>query len=408
MGPLILIAALLAVDAPQFQVQSIDGRTVAGALVRLDAQEVVIKAADGERTFKLSDVRLIDPTDSSAKSASATAKPDSGATKPAEPPVTVETLDGTRLFGFEFEAAKGVARLRLASGETVGIPTKFIHRVDFLLGSKPAAWPELPKDAAADLIVVQKKDAVDLVEGVIGDVTADSVKFSVEGDVVPVKRAKVVGLVYFHSSQAESLPAVAAIVENKTGSKLSASSVTLANGELAITTTFGATIDWPLASVRSIDYSSSRLTYLSDLPPDSSEWTPLLDFGKQSEAISQFYKPRFDRALDGGGLSIGTTTFRKGVAMAARTVLEYKIAGRGRRFRATAGIDDSVHGAGSVLLTIAGDGKTLYSGKITGRGTAVELNLDVSSVKRLRIVADFGGGADVGDYLDLGDARIVK
>ena len=45
--------------------------------------------------------------------------------------------------------------------------------------------------------------------------------------------------------------------------------------------------------------------------------------------------------------------------MAARTVLEYKIAGRGKQFRATAGIDDSVHGAGNVKLTIEGDGKVL-------------------------------------------------
>jgi hypothetical protein len=138
------------------------------------------------------------------------------------------------------------------------------------------------------------------------------------------------------------------------------------------------------------------------------DWTPLFDFGKQTEALSQFYKPHFDRGLDGGSLSIGGKPYRKGVAMAARTILEYRIGGRGREFRATAGIDDSVHGAGSVQLTIEGDGKTLYTGKITGREPAADLNFDVSGVKRLRIVADFGGGTDVGDYLDLGDARIVK
>jgi hypothetical protein len=151
------------------------------------------------------------------------------------------------------------------------------------------------------------------------------------------------------------------------------------------------------------------MVYLSDLSPDSSDWTPFFDFGGRTDAVAQFYKPRFDRGLDGGTLSIDNgKTFRKGVAMAARTVLEYKIAGRGKQFRAVAGIDDSVHGGGNVKLTITGDGKTLYTGKITGRDKPVELNFDVSEVKRLRIVADFGGGADVGDYLDLGDARIVK
>ena len=45
---------------------------------------------------------------------------------------------------------------------------------------------------------------------------------------------------------------------------------------------------------------------------------------------------------------------------------------------------------------------------MTGHDKAGDLSFDVSGVKRLRIVADFGGGPDVGDFLDLGDARIVK
>jgi endo-alpha-N-acetylgalactosaminidase len=124
--------------------------------------------------------------------------------------------------------------------------------------------------------------------------------------------------------------------------------------------------------------------------------------------VADFYKPRFDSARDGGPLSIGGKTYRKGVALIPRTVLEYKIAGRGREFRASVGMDDSVHGAGHLQLEIEGDGQKLYSGRISGHDKPLELNLNVSNVKRLRIVADFGGGADVGDYLDLGAARIVK
>jgi hypothetical protein len=412
MGLLILIAALLANETPQFQVETVDGASVVGTLVRLNGQEAVV----GDRTFKLSDVRFMGalptnaaPTNATPSAGTQSSGSGTSSSKPSETStVVLETLDGAHLSGIGYEVTKGVARLKLSASETIDVPTKYIHRVDFSLGGKSGAWPELPKDAAGDLIVVQKKDAIDLVEGVVGDVTADTVQFSVEGDIVPVKRTKVVGLIYFHASQANSPPDATAIVENTAGWKLSAKEVALADGKLAITTTFGATLSWPLESVRAIDFSPSRMVYLSDLSPDSSDWTPLLDFGKQTEALSQFYKPRFDRALDGGSLSIGGKPFRKGVAMAAHTVLEYKIGGRGREFRATAGIDDSVHGAGSVKLTIDGDGKTLYTGKITGREKPADLSFDVSGVKRLRIIADFGGGADVGDYLDLGDARIVK
>ena len=84
------------------------------------------------------------------------------------------------------------------------------------------------------------------------------------------------------------------------------------------------------------------------------------------------------------------------------------MSGKGKRLKALAGIDDSVREAGSARLIITGDGKTLYDGKILGRDEPVDLDLDVAGVKRLNIVVDFGEGLDVGNYLDLADARIVK
>ena len=276
---------------------------------------------------------------------------------------------------------------------------------------KAGRWPELPKDAAGDLIVVQKKEAVDLVEGIVGDVTAETVQFSVDGDVVPVKRAEVVGLVYFHSQRlAMRAGDRGDRRKSRPAGRSGRQKLPWSMERFAVTTTFGGTLAigrWN--AVPSIDFSPSRMVYLSDLPPESAEWTPCLDFGKRTETLSQFYKPQvrlFARRRH--RCSIGGKTYRKGVAMAARTVLEYKIAGRGqavsrhrrdRRF----GPRRRQHQA-----DVEGDGKNLYTGKITGHDKPADLKFDVSGVKRLRIMADFGGGADVGDYLDLGDARIVK
>ena len=100
--------------------------------------------------------------------------------------------------------------------------------------------------------------------------------------------------------------------------------------------------------------------------------------------------------------------YPKGLAIPSRTSLTYKITGKGKRLKAVAGIDDGVREAGGVHLVISGDGKTLYDGKIVGRQDPVDLDLDVSAVKRLNILVDFGEGLDVGNYLDLCDARIVK
>jgi len=422
MGLLVLIAATLAVGGPIFRVETFDGHAAEGVLAELNDQSLVFDIAHGPFKLadkggarpgpinKFADVRFIEavpksPTDPSQYTSADAEKPKA----PLAPTVIVETLDGSRLPGFSFEAAKGIAQVKLDTGDSVELPTKFLRRVEFRPEGKPATWPELPKDAAGDLIVVQKKEAADLVEGVAGDVTADTVKFSVEGDVVPVKRAKVIGLVFFHLQQENVLEPTKVIVDASADWRLHGTHVALADGKLVTTTTFGAKIARPLDSISRIDFSPSRMDYLSDLPVDNVEWTLFMhDLAVKSEAVSRFYKPRFDRGLDGGPLMIGGTKYQKGVAIAARTVLDYKIAGRGRQFRARAGIDDSVHGGGSVKLSIEGDGKSLYSGEISGRGSPVDLNLDVSGVKRLRIIADFGGGTKVGDYLDLGDARIVR
>ncbi len=95
MGLLILIAAFMAVDVPQFQVQH--GRRPVGrcALAQLNGQEVVLKTAAGDRTYKLSEVRFVGPPLAAeaavGKTASAAGQlPKSGET----PAVVLETLDG--------------------------------------------------------------------------------------------------------------------------------------------------------------------------------------------------------------------------------------------------------------------------------------------------------------------------
>jgi hypothetical protein len=199
------------------------------------------------------------------------------------------------------------------------------------------------------------------------------------------------------------------VLDDVGGARLQGKSVVLGdNGQLQIVATFGPKLSWPLDTLRRLDFSTSRMTYLSELTPDATDFTPYLDFGKQAASLAQFYQPRRDRCLDGGPLRLNRTVYAKGLSIASRTSLSYKIAGKGQRFRALAGIDDSVGGAGAVRLQITGDGKKLFEGKIAGRDKPVDLDLDVAGVRRLNILVDFGEGLDVGNYLDLCDARIVK
>jgi hypothetical protein len=407
MAAFLLFAAAFVADAKQFQVTALDGQTVTGTLVELSDKQIVLQTGGPTKTFTSAQVRFIVPVDDkSALRASGRAPGELG----KRPAVWVETIDGSRISGATFTVTKGSAELMLTTGTTLKLSTKAIRLVEFAAsdGSLPTWVSDLKSDQAGDLLVVRKRDVIDYVEGAAGDVNDGTVNFSVDNENVTVTRARVAGIVYLHPPGNPELPEPACVYEDATGWRIKAMSVALANGELKIVTTFGAELTRPLESLKLLDFSPGRMIYLSGLPIASSEWTPLVDFGKQADSMPKFYRAREDRGLDTDALQVSGKTYPKGIAIPARTALVYKIAGKGKRFKALAGIDDSVHETGAVRLVISGDGKTLFDGRIVGREPPVDLDLDVSGVKRLNILVDFGEKLDVGNYLDLCDARIVK
>ncbi len=405
MGLLLLLLAAVAGDPPQFTISTLDGRSVAGSVSALTDQQLTVLQKGTPTTFQLAEIRSLTAAES------ASGKPRDLAMEAAKKaPIWLETVDGSHFPAATYEVSRGVARLGLLSGEAISVPVKAIKVVQFRAADRASAgWlADVKSDVTADLIVVRKGDGTDFVEGSAGDVNEEIVHFSVDNDSVPVKRPKVAGIVYFHPDNAEALPAAACVVDDLGGARLQAKSVSLAGDRLEIVSTFGAKFTWPADTLRWLDFSTSRMSYLSDLPADTTEFTPFLDFGKQAPSLAAYYQPRRDRCLDNGPLRVNHVTYAKGLSIPTRTTLSFRISGKGQRFKALAGIDDSVGGAGSVQLEITGDGKSLYRGKITGRDKPAELDLNVAGVKRLNILVDFGEGLDVGNYLDLCDARIVK
>lgn len=108
-------------------------------------------------------------------------------------------------------------------------------------------------------------------------------------------------------------------------------------------------------------------------------------------------------------LKLDGKVYRKGLAMHSRSTVVYRLPGKFRTFTAVAGIDDSVRSAGGeVALEISGDGKSLWKGSIRGGTPPQTLEVDVTGVKRLEILADYGVGEDIADHLDLCEAKVVK
>jgi alpha-galactosidase len=121
-----------------------------------------------------------------------------------------------------------------------------------------------------------------------------------------------------------------------------------------------------------------------------------------------FYAYRRDVGFEQNPLRLDGKEYKKGLALASRTELVYKLPGKFRMFRATVGIDDRVRDTGSVHVEIRGDGKPLWQADVRGTEPARELELQIAGVKLLEIVADFGENLDVGDRLVLGEAQVTK
>jgi hypothetical protein len=400
---LILLAGLLlgadTIEGGSFEARTLDGRAVAGQLARLDARQVVLRTDAGEQTLPL---------------VSLAALVRQGA-RPAQPRVSnvlVALVDHGQLAGNDFTAGGSKAQLTISGGIKVEVPTRAIAWVRF---GPPSGDDKLNKQwsdvvdtkADSDLLVMRKDGALDYLEGVQGDVDADSCKFEVDEEKMRFKRAKVEGIVYAHP-RAKELPEPIGQLVTLDASRLALAEVALEGDALKIATTSGLRLALPLSEVAQFDFSSGKISYLSDLAAESANYVPFLSAKGAPASLADYYRFRRDSTFEQNPLRLDGKTYRKGLSLQSRTVLVYKLPGKFRSFKSTVGIDDTTREAGTVRVEIKGDGRELWQGEVRGTDPPKDLDLDVAGVKRLEITVDYGADGDVGDRLDLCEARVTK
>jgi NPCBM/NEW2 domain len=390
----LLLLCRYASAAPEVQVNTIDGRAISGALKAIVKDGVTIESEGVESVVKSAELHSL--------SFKSTTEPQA-----EKPSAWIELVDGSRLPAASFLSKDGKVTITLVNGAELALTAKDVSSVRYSKLDQPDVDIS-DHEAAADLLGIRKRETVDFLEGVIGDITADAVHFTVDGQTIPVNPAKVDRLLYARRASDADGPAPACVVEESNGTVLKARAVELKDDKLQVSLLGGGTLICPLEGIHRLDYSSGKLTYLSDLKPQSVQWTPFFDLGKQSPALARFLGPRFDRGREDDVMRLDGKAYKKGISLTSRTEMVYKVPARSRRFQALAGIDDGVGDLGNVQLEIKGDGRQLYSGKLTGKDPPVALDLDLTGVRRLMILVDFGDDLDVADHLNLCEARIVK
>jgi hypothetical protein len=403
---LLLAGALLSADV---NVLPLERPAESGKLVELDSRKVVIEAEGEQISYDLAELISVAPADAKSLKGS--------------PNVYVWLIDGTELAANTYTVADGKARIALrgAEGEepqTVEAPTSSIVGVRLRPADEALAsqWTSIADaEATGDRIVIRRTNTVegamvvslDTLEGVIYNVTDETVDFSFDGATIHASREKLQGLFYFHAAAGRPEDPVCR-VSDAAGSRWNVRSVQLEGESLNLVSTTGVRATLPVERLLKLDFSIGKILYLSDADPETVEWTPFI--GPASSYEVKLYAPRRDIGWGGAKLEIPGTDkhYEKGLQVFSRTELVYRVPEGFKRFLATAGIGNASRSGSNVHLVISGDGDKLLEQQVTRGDEPLKIDLDLTGVRRLTVLVDYGKGGPICDHVNLGNARITK
>jgi hypothetical protein len=404
--------------AAEVSVTRLDGSAVTGKLREWNAGELRITTSTGDQqipTNQLVSLRWESGANSTPAADKATG--------------TVELIDGSILPIKTIRVDRSEATVTFAAQEasagkplTLPIGQIAVIRLRQLDGPLATQWDEMQRqNLANDVIAVLKKDgkSLDYAEGVMGDISDEKIEFKLEGETQRVDRAKIAGAIYYRPDRRMKEEPKASI-QGRWGLRVSAARVELKDSLLEMTTAAGVKLTWPLNDISLADFSAGKLMYLSDIEPASAKWTPFVGLPPSATLVAEYGQPRRNQSAFGGPLTLvmkeggsaaaqaADRTFSKGLALRSRTEIVYRLPIGFQRFIAIAGIDPATASAGNVRLSVLGDDRVLIETEVTGDQPPQPIQIDISNVKRLKIVVDYGQNLDTGDWLNLCDARIAK
>jgi hypothetical protein len=386
------------VEAPfNARLRTLDGQTASGSVVRLSDKAVVLTDGTRETSFAPERIHSLVVREGTS----------------AKWKVEVTLRDGSILHAASYTTTGGRAKITLADESEHELAIRSIRQVRLREQSPDLAkqWAEYQsEEPKSDRLVIRRSaeggaGSLDVLDGVIGDVTDAAVEFETDGDVLKVRRERVDGLLYFAGTNRPTLPAAVCTVIDADGSRWSVRTMQLAGGHLALSTPAGLSLEIPAARLRRLDFASGNVRYLSELPRESTTRTSLVSSAANDTA--GVFEPLSGRTPE-GDISIGGQAFQDALWMPARSSLVVRVPEGFQRFQAKVGIDDRVGSTDGARLLIEGDGKVLFDQVIAREGKPGPIDIDLSGARRVRITVDYGGKSFLGDQLVLCEAMFTK
>lgn len=333
--------------------------------------------------------------------------------------VSVEIKDGSRLVASSFVLSKshGICQL-LGQQNNLSIPLDTISAVRFAVRNlsdvinPPADWLRLAvSNTEGDRLIVGTPGAFDVYAGILREINAETIFFSVDGEVLPVPRRKVFGLVLHGDSVTSTSAFPIATLTLWTGTQGMITSLRLdaSGGELMWQTTAGLTIAVPLNSVDEIDFGAKGVFYLLDCERVRNEFSlPFLPDIKleQLKFLSTFYENRTKVSRE---IVLDGVPYNRGVTLFGKTLLEYRLPKPFSTLQAVIGMEDQFRPHASVSLQILANSQVLGTWELRGDTNSQQIHLNLPQNCRLiTIVAEPTPHSTVPAVLSITDPKLFE
>jgi hypothetical protein len=333
-----------------------------------------------------------------------------------------ETPAGEKAKGDLIVLASGERyRVKLGSEPVGALPGFTSTGADALGGSNSVAFanlrayvPEKDKVSTEEaartlqelLVLENDRDVVmmvngDRLTGVVEKLAPGEVVVSAKVGRVPVKWDGIRGIAFSKTLKPYTEPeSLLAEVLLSDGSLVRGTLSGPAGGTYALRSVLGYSWDVRPDRIREVRFRGGKLVWLSDLKPANVVITPF---------FNRSWPYREDRSVWGAPLTVGGTVYERGIGCHSRTELTYDIDGQYVAFIADIGIDDETKGVGSALFSVIGGGKPLLDRVEASAGKSPQrVNVNVTGVKQLKLLVDFGKNQDAGDHADWLNARLIR
>ncbi len=378
---IVLVLAVSArADDGDARVEQTDGSVTRGTLLAVDTDTVTLTTTDAKQVVPLAKVRRI-VLDQTTRAASA-------------PTVKIVLVDGGEVSGTDLLQEGGRIVLTTAQGK-LALPAERVRRVAWLAPAEtePAWVAGLPPKPGSDLLVVRREGGAEFVECAIANIGADTISVVLDGETIPVKRAKVAGIEWLRETT-EPTGGTVVIVR---GGRLQAESVRWSPDGLVL----DDSIRIPAASLRSIDYAAGRTVPLATIKAEQVDVEPFFGGLREIPGLVSFFAPRTIVPPSGEGPAV--------LLVRPQTVLTYRVPADSRRFHARVERDVPATATARIDVVLMIDDTEVFRQRIdaAAAGKPVAIDADVSGSRRVTLTVAFVPG-DIGCGVRITGAAFEK